>query len=210
MTKRFVFSEIMTKLEANLKDYGFRFIKSKERIIRKHEIGFDIIIFHIIDYNPLFEIDFTLRTRINKVEEIVNMFMHDRMNPDFMNLTETVSISYKELSKLENDYMEVNSEENLYQTIDILISLIKTKGLSFFERNKNINKVNEIKKELILKGEYRDRRTIMQSLTLMKLCKDPDFDELSEKYKKIYIPFAGEEEIGLKAINDLIAYLKND
>ena len=48
----------------------------------------------------------------------------------------------------------------------------------------------------------------MQSLTLMKLCNDPDFDVLCDKYKELYVPFVGQEITGRKALDNLIEYLK--
>ncbi len=213
MTKRYVYNQITSNLSLTLKINGFKFIKSKERIIRPHTVGFDVIIFHIVDYNPIFEINFFLRTRINEVEDIINQFMIDCMNPDFMPFTETVNISFKKLSNSNEDFISVINTSELDIAIKKIEYLIKTTGITFFEQNTDIQKVNQIKKRQILYEHqglslFHNRRTLMQSLTLMKLCNDPDFDKLKDKYKELYVPFVGEEVNGRKALEDLIRYLE--
>lgn len=213
MTKRFVFEKIASSIAEKFNEHGFIYNKTNGRILSIHKEGFDVIIFHIVDYNPIYEIYFSLRTRLDKVEETINKFMHDRMNPKSMPLTETISIRYKELAGSENDFIEVKSDEELEKAVKEIVALIKEDGLLFFENNHHIQKVNKMKKSHILfkpegNVQFRDIRTIMQSLTLMKLCNDPDFEELCNKYKELYVPFVGEEETGRNAIDDLITYLK--
>jgi hypothetical protein len=213
MTKRYVYEQIAKNLDAALKIDGFKFIKSKERIIRHHSSGFDVVIFHIVDYNPVFEIDFFLRTRIDEVENIVNRFMLDCMNQDFMPLTETISLPFKTLSGTEEDFISIKNDSELVLAIEKIEWLIKSKGISFFAHNHDVQKVNQAKKNQVLNEHkglslYHDRRTLMQSLTLMKLCNDPDFDHLKDKYKQLYVPFAGEEVTGRKALEDLINVLQ--
>lgn len=58
-------------------------------------------------------------------------------------------------------------------------------------------------------SRHHNRRSLMTSLVLMKLCNDPDFDLLKYKCRELYVPFDGEEISGLKAIDDLISYLEN-
>jgi hypothetical protein len=213
MKKRDVYNQVVTDLSLNLESDGFKFIKSKERIIRYHDLGFDVIIFHIVDYNPVFEIDFSLRTRIDEVENIINLFMKDCMNPKFMPLTETTAISYKKLSGSIEDFISVTNEIELELASKKIISLVKDRGISFYEQNKDVQKLNQITKRQILHEHqglslFHNRRTLMQSITLMKLCNDPDFDKLKDKYKELYVPFIGEEVTGRKAIDDLIEYLQ--
>lgn len=214
MTKKYVFTEIANNISAELINDGFKYIKSKERIMRVYDNGFDVIIDHIVDYYPIFEIELYLGTRINQVEDIVNMFMADRMNPRYMPLTETISISYEELTGSANNIKEIKSEENLKKAIAFFINLIKDKGFEFFNNNKDINKVNQLKKHRIIYehgglSRHHNRRSLMTSLVLMKLCNDPDFDLLKYKYREIYVPFDGEEISGLNAFDDLISYLEN-
>jgi hypothetical protein len=111
------------------------------------------------------------------------------------------------LSGAKENYIEIETEKELENAIKELTELIQDKGLAFFEKHRNLEVVNAIKKEQILNKEHTVIGNVMQSLTLMKLCNDPDFDVLCEKYKELYVPFVGEEETGTKAINDLIAYL---
>jgi len=213
MGKRDICNRVLNYLASNLENVGFKFIKKKERILRYHHLGFDVIIFNVVDYNSVFEVDFSLRTRIDDVENIVNQFMLDCMNPKFMALTETVAISFQELSNSTNEVIKVTNEAQLEQaSLDILL-LIQEKGMRFYEQNRDLKKLNEFLKIQILEkhggiGLHHDRRTLMQSLTAMRLCDDPEFLRLEDKYKELYVPFAGEEEIGRKAIDDLIRFLK--
>ncbi len=207
MTKKYVFTETAKRIEESFKSEGFKFVKSNGRILNRYSSGFDVIILKVLDYAPVFQIEIFLGIRINKVEDIVNMFIPNR-NPQFIKFTETICTSYKELSGARENYIEIKSEKELNNAIIELIKLIREKGLTFFKKHRNIETVNIIKKEQILKEKHTVISNIMQSLTLMKLCDDPDFDKLSKKYKELYIPFVGHEEIGPKAINDLIIYLK--
>lgn len=210
MTKRFVFNEIAGRLAESLKVEGFKFVKSNRRILRAYPSGFDVIIFNIVDYYPCFQIDTFLGIRLNEVEEIVNKFVPNR-NPAFMKFTETLGTSYMVLSGAKENYIEIKTEEELSRAISELTTLIKSKGLRYFENYRSPESVNDLKKRQILtegNGTNYVIGNIMQSLTLMKLCKDPDFEELCIKYKELYIPLVGEEKSGRKAIDDLIAYLK--
>lgn len=208
MTKRYVFTKVAKRIEESLKTEGFKFIKSNGRIISKYPGGFDEIILKVLDYAPVFQIQMSLRVRIDSVEDIINKFIPNR-NPQFMKYTETIGINYMVLSGAKENHIEIETEKELDNTINELIKLIQDKGLAFFEKNRDIETVNAIKKEQILKEKHTAINNLMQSLTLLKLCKDTDFDKLCEKYKEYYVPFAGEEEKGPKAINDLIEYLKD-
>ena len=80
----------------------------------------------------------------------------------------------------------------------------------YFETYRNIETVNILKKKEILKENIKTNfliKNLMQSLTLLKLCNDPDFEKLSEMYKGLYIPWVGQEQSGPKALDELIDYL---
>jgi hypothetical protein len=212
MTKAFVFNQTTKGVTDFLTEQGFQYKKSHGRIIKLLDDGFFGIIINIIDYRPVFQIEMYLGVRLDSIEQIVNHFLEWTFaSPKFMKYTETISTSYKALSGAKENYIEVESELQLQEGINELILLIKEKGLAFFEKNRNLNNVNLLKKQSILNdtsGIAHILTNLMQSLTLMKLCSDPDFDELSEKYKKLLVPWAGQEESGRKAINDLIEYLR--
>lgn len=207
MTKRYVFSKAAMCIEENFKLEGFRFIKSNSRILKKYYGGFNLILLHVLDYSPIFQIELFLSVRIDIVENIVNDFIPNR-NPQFMKYTETIGTSYKELSGAKENLIEISTEKELDNAINEFIKIIRDKGLAFFEKYQNIEMVNaEIKKQ-ILNKEYNYIGIIMQSLSLMKLCNDPDFDVLCDKYKELYVPFVGEEIKGREALDNLIKYLK--
>lgn len=209
MTKKHVFTEIAKRIEERFKLDGFKFIKSNGRILNKYSSGFDVIILKVLDYAPAFQLQMSLRVRIDSVENIVNKFQeYSFASPKFMKFTETIGTSYMVLSGAKENHIEIESEEELDNAINELVKLIQDKGFAFFEKHRNIEMVNAIKKEQILKDEHTVITNLMQSLTLMKLCNDSDFDEFCNKYKELYVPFAGEEETGRIALDDLINYLK--
>jgi hypothetical protein len=210
MNKKQVTNLVGQGISEGLKEDGFKFIKSKERILREHEVGFDVIYARIIDYNPVFQIEFSIAIRLNAVEEIVNKFLSDEIrNPATNSLTTTIVSSYDMLTNSKENYIEIKNEKELDAAIQSLLVLIKAKGLAFFNKYKNFQVANKYRKDRILNDESQLSHiliSLMQSLTLMKLCNDPDFDELSEKYKQLYVPWAGQEESGRKALDDLIHY----
>ena len=212
MTKAFVFNQTIKEVADFLNEQGFQYKKSHGRIMKLLDDGFFGIIINIIDYRPVFQIEMYLGVRLDTVEEIVNRFLEWTFaSPKFMKYTETISTSYKALSGANENYIEIGSEHQLQKGINELTLLIKEKGLVFFEKNRNLNNVNLHKKQSILNdtsGIAHILTNLMQSLTLMKLCNDPDFDELSERYKKLLVPWAGQEESGRKALDDLIEFLK--
>jgi hypothetical protein len=212
MTKAYVFNQTTKEVTDFLNEHGFQYKKSHGRIMKLIDDGFFGIIINIIDYRPVFQIEMYLGVRLDAIEEIVNRFLEWTFaNPKFMKYTETISTSYKALSGAKDNYIEVESESQLQERIKELTLLIKEKGLVFFEKNRSLNNVNLHKKQIILNdtsGIAHILTNLMQSLTLMKLCNDPDFDVLSEKYKKLYVAWEGQEESGRKALDDLIEFLK--
>lgn len=212
MTKKYVTNEIRLKLTENLNEEGFKYIKSKERIMREHEEGFDVIYSRVIDYNPIFQIEFSIAIRLNAVEEIVNKFFGESLfNSQNKSLTTTVASSYDFLTGEEENYIEISSELELYSTIQKLIKITKGEGFNFFQKYRNLEFTNALKKHQILNddtGLSNILRNFMQSLTLLKLCNDPDFDKLCDNYRELYVPWVGQEESGRKAMDDLIEYLR--
>jgi hypothetical protein len=212
MNKKQVTNLVRQGVSEGLKEYGFKFIKSKERILREHEAGFDVIYARVIDYNPIFQIEFSIAIRLERVEAIVNNFLDEEIqNPTFNSLTTTIASSYDIMTGTKENCIEIKNEMELEDAIKQLINLLKGYGLEFFNRYRSLQETNLLKKKQIRHDESGLSyilTNLMQSLTLMKLCNDPDFNELSEKYKKLYVPWAGQEESGRKALNDLIEHLQ--
>lgn len=209
MRKKDAFNRIAKSLEENLRDYGFVYRKSDGRILRFHPNGFDVILIDVLDYWPVFEVRTFLCIRLEEVENIVNMFIPN-FNPKFMKYSTTIATSYMVLSGADSNEIEFETEEELDAAISTLTMLIKDKGLKYFDEHRSLEVVNRIKKEQIIierNESYNVINNLMQSIVLMYLCNDPDFDTLCAEYKKIYIPFLGEEELGNKALDDLIHYL---
>ncbi len=211
MNKTYITNKVRTQLAASLKSDGFEYIKSRQRIIKKHSMGFDVIYARVIDYNPLFWIESSIGIRINKVEDIVNQFLDERFqNPEFNHLSTTEGTSYAAMTGIDDD-VEVNNEDELNNAIQDIIKVMKEKGLHFFEKHRNLENLNLYKKKGILEdtmGGAYVLTNLMQSLTLMKLCNDSDFDKLSIQYKKGLVPWAGEEEASHEVLDNLINYLR--
>ncbi len=211
MTKKYIREQLGLKLSENLKIDDFRFVKSKNHIIRKLEDGFNLIEYRIIDYNPIFFIELSLAIRLNIVEEIINRFLgKEIMNPQSKTHTLTLGIGFNFLMGDSND-VKVENEDELRDIINKYNVGIKTKGLSYFTNYSNLLNANKFKKENILSdtsGVSYLLRNLMQSLTLMKLCNDPDFELLYPKYLEYYVPISGQEVVGRKAIVELYDYLK--
>ncbi|WP_439182739.1 hypothetical protein [Carboxylicivirga taeanensis] len=213
LNKKYVTNEIRTQIAENLKNDGFKYIKAKERIIRKHDNGFDVIYIRVVDYAPIFLIEYSIAIRLNTVEDSVNKFLGEELfNPKNKPLTTTVASSYDLLSGTNHKFIEISSEDELKTLVQKLIELTKNKAYSFFQTYRSLSNTNKLKKNQILNddtGLSNILRNLMQSLTLMKLCNDPDFDELCEKYKELYAPWVGQEVAGRKAMDDLISNLKS-
>lgn len=211
MTKKYIREQIGLKLSEELESYGFRFVKSKNHIIKKIKSGFDLIEYRIIDYAPIFPIELALAIRLNIVEEIVNRFLGEEiMNPQGKNSTLTLGISFNFLMDNYND-IKVGNEEELNNVICEYIIGIKARGLHYFDEYNNLFNANKLKKESILNdttGMSYMLRNLMQSLVLMKLCDDPDLELLYPKYLEYYVPILGQEVAGHKAIMELCKYLK--
>jgi hypothetical protein len=143
--------------------------------------------------------------RFDRVEEIVNAFLakYNFFNIDGTKTTSTVSdLMYYE-TRIDND-------EDINHFIQLHMCNIKMKVMDYFTKYNTMNNANNHLKNQILTDEsglYHIERCLMQSLTLMKLCNDIDFEWLSQKYKEIYVSWGGYEEKGLEAINDLIECL---
>lgn len=212
MTKKYIREKLGLELSENLKMDDFRFIKSKNHIIKQIENGFNLIEYRIVDYAPVFFIELSLAIRLNIVEEIVNRFLGEEiMNPQSKIHTLTLGIAFNFLMGDSND-VKVENEKELREVINKYIVGIKTKGLNYFNDYSNILNANRLKKEDILSnttGISCLLRNLMQSLTLMKLCNDPDFELLYPKYLEYYIPISGQEVFGRKAIVELFNYLKD-
>lgn len=213
MTKKYVREKIRIQIADGLEKEGFKYVKSNERIMRQHKSGFDVIYITVIDYYPIFQIEFGISIRLDAVEEIVNQFLDENfINPKGKRYTTTIGASYRMLSNTQHNYIEIKNEDELNEAICQLITLIGTKGLSFLEKYHDINLVNEVnKKQLLIPNNYvcYIPHNIMQSLALLKLCDDPDFDALKLKYKELYMTWEGHNDKGKKAIDDLVTYLEN-
>ncbi len=189
---------------------NFKLRKSNSLIIRKSQSKVESIFFRVLNYWPLCQeikcVIFDIR--FDKVEEVVNPFLakYNFFNMEGAKMTSTIG-----------DFISYNMKIDKYEDVDNFINVnkdtIKTKILDYFVRYNTMEDANILMKEQILNndsGLYYIERTLMQSLTLMKLCNDSDFQDLSQTYMKLYSSWGGFKEKGLMAINDLIEYLSKN
>jgi hypothetical protein len=213
ITKKEVKQKLISQLENILINDNFKFKKSTGIINRKSQGKLESVFFRVLNYWPLCqEIEYVgFSIRFDVVEEIVNAFLsqYNFFNIEFTKNTSTIGYSIFFNARIDN-----NTDVDNF--IRLHINDIKVKVLDYFTKYNTINDANQYKKNQILndtsslKGLNYHVDNFMQSLTLMKLCNDPAFEELSQKYKEIYTSWVGCEERGIKAINDLIEYLSKN
>jgi hypothetical protein len=203
--------EVQTKLNETLSNLlfndSFKLKKSSGVICRRTQGKVESIYFRIINYWPLCqEIGCVMfDVRFDKVEDIVNPFL---AKYNFFNIEGTKTTST--IGNLIDYNTRIDKIEDVDKFIYLHIKDIKEKILDYFFKYNKISAANQLYKSQILtdnSGLYYVERPVMQSLTLMRLCNDSDFEELSQKYKEIYTSWGGYKERGLNAINDLIGYL---
>ncbi|MDR2127060.1 MAG: hypothetical protein LBP63_09560 [Prevotellaceae bacterium] len=205
--KKEVETILITSLLNLVLEDGFIHRKKDNTIIRNSKTGFESFWFDVLNYWPYCEkIESVVYSiRFNQIEDIVNPILYKnglhKVEYPKTSITICQNISFCK---------EIYKHEELDIFIKLYINQIKENGMSFYEKFNNINKVNIYKKGKILtdnSGLYYIESNLMQSLTLMKLCNDSDFEELVQKYKTLYSNWGGYKEKGMSAINDLIEYL---
>lgn len=233
ITKNLVIKTVGTKLAKEFSADGFKYVKSKQELIRKYKGGFDKIDFTTYDMYPIShqELSVSFKKRLDIVENIVNKFYDGRfINPKFHKDTITIypdvdlnkeiyTIKFKSennlnceiCSKSENIKTEafiLHTEEDIENIINSLIPFIREKILLFFKANDDLQYVNKKEKERILKNDNKiPIIPLMHSLVLMKLTNDLDFNKLKKEYLIKLGPLQGFEEESKNALNELITYL---
>lgn len=237
ITKKKVIETIGKELEIKLNSYGFKFVKSKQHLIRKNKEGFDRILLDTITGYPYShqELRVQFMVRINKVENIIELFYDGRFrNMEFAKISDTDFTDYKHL-KNEKDksfysasYLEcelcktsrtdldkglfiLHNKKDIEKAGSFLKDFIELKVLDFFEQSKSIEYLNEKVKNLIKKNVYGvDLKIIMNALVLMKLCNDNDYDTLLPKYIEQMRPANGFKKDSHDALNEIIQYLETN
>lgn len=234
ITKKTVIETIGKELEIKLNSYGFKFVKSKQHLIRKNKEGFDRILLDTISGYPYNHQELVIQfvVRINKVENIIELFYDGRFrNMEFAKISGTDFTDYEHL-KEENDktfysdsYLKcelckasgtsldkefvLHNKKDIEKASSFLKDFVELKGLHFFEQNKSIEYLNKKIKNSLIKNVYgADLRTIMNSLVLMKLCGDEDYNVLLPKYIEWLHPAHGFEKDSHDALNEIIQYLE--
>ncbi|MEM7487428.1 MAG: hypothetical protein AAF348_19655 [Bacteroidota bacterium] len=231
ITKKKVIETIGFELETTLKPYRFKFVKTKDSLIRKHKDGFDKILFYATSGYPYShqELGVQFMVRLNDVENVVGKFYDDRFrNMEYAKDYYSIGVDYRELKEKNDISFEVkgSSSCNLCKRIDrdiefiihneddlkrlsiYLGNFIESKALDFFEKSKDIAWLNDHYKNLLLNSEHPiDLFSVMNSLVLMKLCNDPKVSKLSKDYTKSMVPAIGFEHSSYEALDEIKQYL---
>lgn len=232
ITKKAVIETIGKKLESKLNSYGFKFVKSKQHLIRTYKGGFDRILLFTNTGYPFShqELGIDFEIRINAVENIFEKFYNGRFrNMEFAKISTTNSIDYIHLksevdkSFYSDSYLEcelckssatdietefiLHNESDIEKAGSFLMKFIELRAFDFFEKNKKIEYLNKFFKSIVA-NNGTDLRSIMISLILMKLTNDDEYDTLSPKYVDWLRPAHGFEEDSKNAINEIVEYLE--
>lgn len=234
LTKKIVIETLAQELEIKFSTYGFKYVKSKQHLIRKFNGGFDRILFTTNTGSPYShqELKISFMTRIDAVSNIVDKFYDSRFrNMAFSKLASTVSSDYESLKQKGGESFIPSSKFNcglcqqvpsdnefiLHNLKDIhdasifLDAFIHHRVFSFFKKNKDLNYLNDNFKNWLLTSKYPiPLLSVMESLILMKLCKDPGYGVIRKKYRKLMHPEPGFEEDAYKAYDEIENYLKID
>jgi hypothetical protein len=137
LTKRKVETELLNQIEGYLKPFGFKKRKTEgTAVINYTDYGFDSVVFRVIDYMPEFWIEFSLRIRLDIVENIVNKFYRN-FNQEFSKSTVTDSYGYYLMTG--NDLRQgIRTERDLINVIDEFKELINNKGFNYWEKYRDI------------------------------------------------------------------------
>ena len=156
--------------------------------MRKTKTGFEDFHFRVLNYWPYCtEIDIVgFSIRFNSVEEItapIEVENGIRASMEFAK-TSTTMHNWRDFK------IKIFNEKDLDNFIHAYISKIKDDGLSFFSKYNDIYSVNTYYKDRVLNDNSDAHvkwnwHSIANSLTLMKLCNDKDFDEMKIKYRQL-------------------------
>ena len=188
ITKKAVETKLLTALLEVLPNEEFVLKKKDKRIVRKTKSGFEEFYFRILNYWPYCaEIEnVSFSVRFNEVEEItvpIEVKNGIRAGMEFAKTSTTVGNWHEFKIKLFN-------EKDIDNFIHTHINKIKEKGLLFFSKHNDIYSTNLYYKNKVLNDKSDAHiewnwRWISNSLTLMKLCGDKDFDEMKIKYRQL-------------------------
>jgi hypothetical protein len=184
--------EVQRKLTESLLDLveneGFRLRKKDNMIIRKTPTGFESFCFLLVNYWPLCQeieaVGFSIR--FNAVEEItvpIEAKNGIRASMEFAKTSTTIHGGHEFNTTVVN-------KNDVDDFIFTNMNKIREDGLSFFSKYNDILNTNAYYKNRILNDKNDvhvewDWHPISNSLTLMKLCGDKDFDEMKIKYKQL-------------------------
>jgi hypothetical protein len=184
MNKKDILSRMYPTILEELSDKSFKWIKSKEILKKATDIGFQTIQIFTDPVGFGFEIKVTIGLRINKVEDIINVFRE--MNPDYKKDTETHVVSAGMLRGDIHFRWEVHNEEQFQHSIIEIINFLNTEGLYYLNRYQNIDELEKLYNNLPTDATVKIKVPFAKAftgLTLAKLVSRSDFEELVNRYE---------------------------
>lgn len=178
---------------------GFVFRKSSGAFVRKIERGRQELGLSLIDYHPIFEFSFTLATRLEAVQEIVNRFSGSPPNYHGSTLTSITQLEFLGLPAEPGRGVtyRVASGPELTAMLPGIIAMIRERVLPFFEEYRDVAAVNrglnpDGADEVFQLPQFPDRRAFdatnqpyraMRGIAVAYMARDPRLPRLIAAYR---------------------------
>lgn len=200
---------------------GFRYRARDPAFVRKTEEGRQELTIAIRDYNPVFEFSFSLCSRIDAVQAIMNRFTGSPPRYHDMTLTSITQLEFLGLHARPGKGViySVKSAEELAATISDIIAVIKDRVLPFFNEYRRVEDINrglnpvgaEHVRELIWppdRGQFdatNQPYRSMAGVAVAHFASDPRIQELIAAYRSQIREFPDDQR---KKLDDLDASLE--
>ena len=178
---------------------GFRFKKAQEAFVRRIEDGRQELGLPLVDYNPVFQFNFTLCIRLEAVQEITDRFSGSPPKYHSMTLTSITQLEFLGLPAKPGRGVkfEVSSEAELMAVMPGVLTMVRDRVLPFFDEYRAIAAVNrglnpEGAERVFRIVGFPDRRVFdatnqpyraMTGLAAAYLAHDPRLDALIDAYR---------------------------
>ena len=193
-----------------LKSTQFKAERNREQFTHYFEGGFYRLGYGIINYNPFYKLNFAVSLRIDKFEQIVDLFypLQEQQNQS-ATIIKPICGNYD--SKTKTYYYGVTSSEGVNQALENFSLNFRSEISGFI---KKFSDFCELEKELNDFTNVRpNQRKVILGLIVAKAINIQNFDQLVDNYRKLaerYPIVFQNAETGIypKKIRDLLEYLE--
>ena len=175
-------------LEPKIQHLGFKWIKSRNLLIKKDKNGFSKFFITTTDlsYDAVTEISLSLVfcVRINAVEDLM-MNYYTVSHPKYYRQAATHCASWGQLNGDNKKELIINQRDT-DDISDTIFDIFINEGLPFFETNSSVEQLDKLYNDNPDKVEVsikRQSQRITLSLVLAKLTQREDYSKLIEKYE---------------------------